>query len=93
MRKTIPTVVAVSFALAATAATAAGSQPPPTVSPGAEPTTSRPLSDLVAEKKASPYYRIEAYLRLKPQRQDGDHFEMPALLANGRCSDPAGEGR
>ncbi len=29
MRKTIPTVVAVSFALAATAATAAGSQPPP----------------------------------------------------------------
>ncbi len=90
MRKTIPTVVAVSFALAATAA---GSQPPPSVPPGAEPTTSRPLWDPVAEKKASPYYRIEAYLKLKPRRQDGDDFEMPALLANGRCSDPAGEGR
>lgn len=49
--------------------------------------------DAVAEKKKSPYYEMAAYLALKPFTQVGNHDEVPALLANGKCSDPAGEGR
>ncbi len=65
----------------------------PNVAPNPQPAMSRPLWDPLAEKQASPYYQLEAYLELKPQREVDNPFEMPALLANGRCADPVGEGR
>ncbi|MFQ5959452.1 MAG: hypothetical protein ACE5LF_08805 [Alphaproteobacteria bacterium] len=95
MRTTLLTTAVASLALFATAfaAAAAGTQSTPTASPSPQPAMSKPLWDSVARKKASPYYQMEAYLKLKPRREVGDLFAVPALLANGKCSDPAGEGR
>ena len=64
------------------------------LTPTTEAAQSKPyVWDPVAEKQKSPYYSFEGYLGLRPMSEIGDHFEMPALLADGRCSDPAGEGR
>ncbi len=80
-------VLAAAAFLGATAAHAASeAERPAPAAPAAE-------WDAVAEKKGSPYYDLEAYLRLTPRSQVGNHAEMPALLANGACADPAGEGR
>ena len=84
-------ITAVALAMLSAPAVAGAQSLTTTRAAEAEPSTAY-VWDAVAEKRKSPYYTLEGYLSLRPMSEIGDHFEMPGLLADGRCSDPAGEG-